>query len=162
MIKIVYRSVVVPLLLACCLMVVSPCFASTPKETMEKTVCEIMTVLQDGDSSDETVWQGQRKRVSAIVSSRFDMREMAKRSLSKYWKKRSAAEQDNFAELFSELIKNTYIGRLRGYSGAKDGTRFDKEIVRGNKSAVSSVIWQNSQEVSVVYKLYQKGDDWLV
>jgi len=108
------------------------------------------------------VWLQQRENVSDLVSSYFDMREMAKRSLAKYWKKRTPAEQDEFAELYAELIKNTYIERLRSFSGSRDGTTVGEEIIRGKKSVVSSVVWQNNQEISIVYKLYQKKDRWLV
>lgn len=139
-----------------------PCLAKTPMETMKGTVDEILTILDSGDTTDEKVWLVQRKKVSAIVSSRFDMREMAKRSLAKYWKKRTAIEKDDFSVLYTELIKNTYIERLRSFSGSKDGTTFDKEMLRGNKAVVSSVVWQNGKEISVVYKLYNKDGEWLV
>lgn len=138
------------------------CLAVTPKETMEDTVHSILTVLEKGDTSDEKVWQKQREGVSRIVSEKFDMREMAKRSLAKYWNKRTPAEQDDFSELFGELIKNTYIERLRSFSGTRDGTSFDKEIVRDGKGVVHSVVWQNGQQISVVYRMYSKGDTWLV
>lgn len=139
-----------------------PCLAKTPMETMKGMVDEILTILDSGDTTDEKVWLGQRRKVSAIVSSHFDMREMAKRSLAKYWKRRTPTEKDEFSELYTELIKNTYIERLRSFSGSKDGTNFDKEMVRGNKAVVSSVVWQNSKEISVVYKLYNKDGVWLV
>lgn len=142
--------------------VVAPCLAITPTETMQDTVNSILAILDDGDRSDEKVWEKQREGVSRIVSDKFDMREMAKRSLARYWKERTPVEQDDFAELFSELVKNTYIDRLRNFSSAKDGTSFDKEIVRGGKGLVPSVVWQNGQQISVVYKLYSKGDIWLV
>jgi len=143
-------------------LLVGSCLAKTPMETMQQGVSEILAVLDEGDSSDEKVWLQQRENVSDLVSSYFDMREMAKRSLAKYWKKRTPAEQDEFAELYAELIKNTYIERLRSFSGSRDGTTFGKEIIRGKKSVVSSVVWQNNQEISIVYKLYQKKDRWLV
>lgn len=139
-----------------------PCLAETPMVTMKGTVDKILTILDSGDTTDEKIWQGQRKKVSVIVSSRFDMREMAKRSLAKYWKKRTAIEKDDFSLLYTELIKNTYIERLRSFSGSKDGTHFDKEMIRGNKAVVSSVVWQNNKELSVVYKLYNKDGVWLV
>ncbi len=141
---------------------VRPCFAMTPSETMQQAVGEILTILEDGDSTDSKVWSKQREKVSKIVNGNFDMREMAKRSLAKYWKKRTPAEQDDFTKLYSELIKNTYIERLRSFSGSKDGTKFEKEIIRGSKAVVSSMVWQNSQEISVVYKLYSKNDAWHV
>lgn len=145
-----------------CLVTATPCFALTPMETMKGTVSEILVILGSGNSADENVWQSQREQVSVIVSDHFDMREMAKRSLAKYWKRRTTEEKDAFVVLYGQLIKNTYIERLRSFSGSQDGTRFDKEIVRGTKGVVSSLVWQNNQEISVVYKLYQKKDIWLV
>lgn len=159
--KNIYRSIV-----ACGLLLgfftVNPCLALTPTETMKGTTDEILTILDAGDTSDEKVWQRQRKRVAVIVSDHFDMREMAKRSLAKYWKKRTPVEQDEFVVLYTELINNTYIERLRSFSGSQDGTTFEKEIIRGTKAVVSSVVWQNSKEISVVYKLYNKKGVWLV
>ncbi|MDA3970386.1 MAG: ABC transporter substrate-binding protein [Desulfobulbaceae bacterium] len=151
--------------MSCCLAffpVVAPCLAITPSETMQDTVHSILAILDEGDRTDEKVWEKQRESVSRIVSDKFDMREMAKRSLAKHWNQRTPVEQDDFAELFAELVKNTYIDRLRNFSSAKDGTSFDKEIVRGGKGLVPSVVWQNSQQISVVYKLYSKDEIWLV
>ena len=160
--KFLYKYLVGISLFSVCCFIISPSFASTPMETMKKSVGAILDVLDRGDTSDDSVWQKQRDEVSGIVALHFDLREMAKRSLAKYWKRRTPDEQDEFAKLFAELIKNTYIERLRSFSGSKDGTKFDKEIVRGTKSAVSSVVWQNGKEITVVYKLYRKGNAWLV
>jgi phospholipid transport system substrate-binding protein len=160
--KFIYKYLVGINLFLGCFLAASSCFALTPSETMKKSVDAILDVLDRGDTSDNSVWQKQREEVSSIVASQFDLREMAKRSLAKYWKKRTPAEQDDFAELFAELIKNTYIERLRSFSGSKDGTKFEREIIRGKKSVVSSVVWQNGKEISVVYKLYHKDNAWFV
>lgn len=141
---------------------VGSCLALTPKEAMEDTVHSILTVLEKGDTADDKVWKEQREGVSRIVMEKFDMRQMAKLSLAKYWNKRTPAEQDDFSDLFAELIKNTYIERFRSFSGTRSGTSFDKEIVRNGKGIVHSVIWQNGQQISVIYKMYSKGDTWLV
>ncbi len=71
---------------------VNPCLAMPPMETMKQTVDEIFTILNDGDTADEDVWHQQRQSVAKIICGRFDMREMAKRSLAKYWKKRDPAQ----------------------------------------------------------------------
>lgn len=144
------------------LFMVSPCWGGPAMETMVKTTDKILDILSSGDTHDAEVWQRQRKLVAVIVSEHFDMREMAKRSLAKYWKRRTPTEQDEFVLLYTKLINNTYIERLRSFSGSKDGTKFDKEMVRGTKAVVSSVVWQNGKEISVVYKLYNKKRIWLV
>ncbi len=159
--KNIYKMVVSCVLLVS-LFMVSPCWGVTAMETMVKTTDEILIILESGDTHDVDVWQQQRKLVAVIVSKHFDMREMSKRSLAKYWKRRTPAEQDEFVLLYTKLIHNTYIERLRAFSGSKDGTKFGNEVVRGTKAVVSSVVWQNGKEISVVYKLYNKKGVWLV
>ena len=101
-----------------------------------------------------------REQMRATISERFDFRAMSQRTLATNWKKASDQEQQQFVELFSRLIENSYVGKIESYTNEKveyPGTR-----VKGKKAVVDTLIITASADIPVNYKLYRKGDEWLV
>lgn len=137
-------------------------WAGDPQSTMQETVDRVMDILTDPALAGDEYWQERRERVAKEVGERFDFAEMARLSLAKAWNERSETEKERFVSLFKELLKNTYVERLKTYSDGSYKVIFDKVLVRGKKALVSSLVIQQGREISASYKMYQRDDEWYV
>ena len=91
----------------------------------------------------------------------FNFDEMAKRSLGIHWKNRSPAERQEFVKLFTDLLENSYAGKIEGYKGEK--IRYGKETVEPPYAEVRTVIvGRGGEEYAVNYRLLEDGDRWRI
>lgn len=131
-----------------------------PQDVMTESVGKILDILNDENMRKPEMRVERRRRVEAVVDESYDFREMSRHTLAGHWDKRSAEEKDRFVELFSELVKSRYVGKINHYS---DQTiRFVKEIVRGKKAEVRSLLMHEGMEIPLAYRLYDNGDNWKV
>jgi phospholipid transport system substrate-binding protein len=129
---------------------------STPTDDVRTSVDAILEILKNEhlDKDDR------RSQMSAVINKRFDFRAMSQRTLATNWKKTTDEEKQQFVALFSQLIENSYVGRIEAYTNEK--VEYPGEKVKGRKAVVETLIITSSADVPVNYKVYQKGDQWLV
>jgi len=130
--------------------------ASSPTEDVRTSVDAILVILQNG----ELDVQQKRADISKIINKRFDFRAMSQRTLATNWNKTSDEEKKQFTALFSQLIESSYVGKIEAYTNEK--VEYPGEKVKGKKAIVETLILTSSADIPVNYKLYQKGDQWLV
>ena len=128
-------------------------------ELVRTTVEAVLDVMKDEAFSGPEKIRERRDKIKALVSVRFNFREMSKRALARNWKKRSKAEQDEFVGLFSDLLQNTYISKIEAYTDEK--VTYDKEIIRkgGRYSIVKTSILSKDIIIPIDYRLINRGDD---
>jgi len=130
-----------------------------PKQLVEKTIMEAKTyIVENGESKSKDQVQSDLEK---IIFPAFDFQEMARRSLGKNWKKSTEAEQEEFVDLFSELISRTYQKRVVRYVSETEFT-FDDAKIKGNRASVRSVIAVDGDEVEVAYRLKKNNQGWKV
>lgn len=134
--------------------------ATDPLEQVKAAVDEIISLLQDQDLLQPEKKHIRRERVIQIVEQNFDFREMSQLTLGKNWRTISAADQDRFVALFTELLENTYITKIESYSGEK--VVFKKQLFKGKKAMVYSDLVRNNIETPVNYKLVNESGKWMV
>lgn len=130
--------------------------ASTPMDDVRASVESILVILQNTEL-DKTQ---KRAEMSKVINKRFDFRAMAQRTLATNWKKTSDEQKKQFTELFSQLIESSYVGKLEAYTN--ETVEYPGEKVKGKKAVVETLIQTSSNDIPVNYRLYQKGDEWLV
>ena len=130
--------------------------ASSPTEDVRSSVDAILVILQNS----ELDVQQKRADISKIINKRFDFRAMSQRTLATNWKKTSDEEKKLFTALFSQLIESSYVGKIEAYTNEK--VEYPGEKVKGKKAVVETLILTSSADIPVNYRLYQKGDQWLV
>lgn len=130
--------------------------ASSPTEDVRTSVDAILLILQNTELDK----QQKRAEMSKIIHKRFDFRAMSQRTLATNWKKTSDEEKKQFTALFSQLIESSYVGKLEAYTNEK--VSYPGEKVKGKKAVVETLIITSSADIPVDYRLYQKGDQWLV
>ncbi|WP_305044255.1 MlaC/ttg2D family ABC transporter substrate-binding protein [Geoalkalibacter sp.] len=145
------------LLVALLLVVAVPVRAQGgPQAQLKETVDAVLAVLRDGalDSA------AKRERISPLVRARFDFPTMAQWVLGPQWRQASAAEQERFVGLFSDLLEATYIGRIDEYSGEQ--VVFIGEQIEDRRAQVDTKVMTRSAEIPINYRLVSRGEQWLV
>jgi len=130
----------------------------TPTEAMRTTVSQALGVLGDQElktpeRADELV-----TRLKKIADSRFDYKEMARRSMGGQWQKLGEEEQQEFVGLFTEFLTATYVEQIHSYAGEE--VRFLTERLEGDYAEVKSIMVGQKTETPLDYRLMKKGDDW--
>jgi phospholipid transport system substrate-binding protein len=137
--------------------------AISPLEQVRTTVTGIIGVMQSKDLAKPDKKIARREKIMAYVTQRFDFEEMSKQTLAAKWRDLSPDQRKEFIRLFSELLKNTYIGRVEAYSDEE--ILFDKELFDGDqqtRAMVYTKVVKNNQEIPINYKLMVKNDEWFV
>lgn len=129
---------------------------ATAQNAVATSVDAILGILKD-DALDKTA---KREKMRSVISERFDFRAMSQRTLATNWKKLSDDQKQRFTGLFSQLIENSYVGKLEAYTD--ESVKYPGEKVNGKKATVDTLIITSSAEIPVNYKLYSKAGDWLV
>jgi len=129
----------------------------SPTDSIRGSVDSILTLLKD-KGLDQTI---RRKEMRKVINERFDFRAMSQRTLAINWKKASGEQQQEFVELFSQLIENTYIGRIEAYTDEK--VDYPGEKIKGDKAVVETLILTASADIPINYKVYRKknGEWWV-
>jgi len=130
--------------------------ADNATESVRMSVDAIIGILKDAGLDKPA----KRDKIRVVIAERFDFRAMSQRTLATNWKKASKEEQQQFIELFAELIQNTYIGRVEAYTNEE--VKYPGEKVTDDRAVVDTLIVTSSKEIPVTYRLYLKGDQWMV
>ena len=133
-------------------------FAGVTDE-LKKTVDEVVRIVSDKEMKKND--QKRRQVLKKSIGTIFDYDEMAKRSLGKHWKQRSAAERKQFAELFASLLENSYSGKIESYNNEK--IVYLKETIDGEYAEVKSkVVTAKRDEFTLDYRMINQNGKWMV
>lgn len=149
------------LVLMICLAGVSFAHAGEPTQQLKAGIDEVLALLKDSNLKSPQKKQERRDRIFKAVEERFDFGEMAKRSISEYWKQLSPAEQNEFQNAFSKLLENTYITKIEKYSD--ETVSYGDEKPKGPQNVlVSTTIQSKGQSIPLDYSLHHVNDRWMV
>ena len=155
------RFIMVSLFFFMTLVIAGSSFAGGPTEDVRDTTDKLIAIVSDPAMKTSDMAAERARRIRKAVDERFDWREMSKRTLAKYWKKRSDREKEEFIDLFGKLLERTYLDKVEGYSGEK--VLYVGERVDGKYGiVVVKIVTKKDTEILVKYKLKNKGSEWLV
>jgi phospholipid transport system substrate-binding protein len=122
-----------------------------------------LEVLHESHMGQAPSLQQRKGEILDIVSEYFNFEEMAKRALGRPWKDQSTDKRQEFAQLFKQLLFNTYINRLENYTGSNERVFYDCEKVDGDFALVKThILYQGNNNISIDYRLQQDGGRWKV
>lgn len=139
-----------------CLLFSQEVAAATPKEDIRKTVDQVLQVLRDSKIKGVQ----RREKLSTLIRARFDFDTMAQFTLGKYWKSASAEDQKKFIRLYSDLLEESYIGRVEAYSD--ETVDYEAETIENDRAEVKTRVHQGKNELPVTYRLTQRNGEWFV
>lgn len=143
--------------------------ATAPRELIQSAVARVIAVLDgtEPDRSDRAErgvpgTDRARAEIRRIANELFDFDEMARRTLSRHWARRTRAEQSEFVSLFTDLLERSYIGKIEAYAGEK--IVYVGETIDGEYAVVRSKIVspRRRQDTALNYRLVLRDGRWRV
>lgn len=129
-------------------------------EQIKSTVDRALVVLKDPGLRGNNKTKERRDQLKQILFARFDFPEMAKRALGPEWRRRTPAEQEEFARLFGDLLERAYADTIESYTDEKIVYLGEKSD--GSYGDVASKILSKGQEYSIDYKVHLLDNEWKV
>ncbi len=140
----------------------SPVWADTPTVLIKSAVDQAINTLTDPYLQGENKKEERRTLLRQIILSRFDFREMAKRSLGTHWLKRTREDKSEFVRLFTNFVEKVYLGRIESYN---NGAKFiySNEKIEGRYAEVGSeILTFDGEEFQINYKLHRVEKEWKI
>ena len=136
---------------------------NSPLEVIRTATNKALEVLKGSASHEKAQRQQELDQMWEVVLPKFDTEEIARRSLATHWQELTEEQKKEFTHLFIQLVKKNYSGTLARYTTDAQFF-FDNERIEGEQAEVQTRIKSPSQDqpFSVVYRLHQKGESWLI
>ena len=104
---------------------------------------------------------GQRQiELRRVTEELFDFHEMSRRMLGAYWQEASGPEQEEFVQLFTDLLERMYLTSIASMPLAT--VKFEGESIAGAYARVSTRIVGRRGDTSVEYRLVDHMGRWVV
>jgi phospholipid transport system substrate-binding protein len=130
-------------------------------EELRNMVDRVLAILNDPNLKPEAARAERRNQFRRLLYSRFDFSEMANRSLGLHWRRRTAEEQHEFVDVFTNLLEASYAGEIESYVGGK--VIYAREIQEEEYGEVDTkVLTTTGEEISLNYKLHLTAGEWKV
>ncbi len=137
----------------------APVGAASPTETVQAYTEAVIKVLEDPALKDQT--QERREAVRKVAIEVFDVEETARRALGRHWQARTPAEREEFVQLFTDLLANSYLSKIDLYGGER--VRLVDEKLDGANAVVRTrVVSRQGTEVPVEARMHRRGERWLI
>jgi len=135
--------------------------AGEPTDLMRTTVDKVVAVLNNPGLKSAARKKDRRDQLRQVIYPRFDFAEMAKRSLGSHWRSRTPEEQQEFEELFTDLLANSYVDQIESFNDEK--ILYLREIMNNNFAEVSTkIVTSKGEEFSINYRLHLANGSWKV
>ena len=139
----------------------SPAAAGVPSDQLRSQIDRVLKTLDDPELKKEGKERDRRAAVRKIANDIFDFGETARRSLGRHWQPRTAAERDEFVQLFADLLERSYISKVELYGGEK--IQYLGDTIEGEQARVQTkLVTKGGSDIPIEYRMHRKGDRWLV
>ena len=129
------------------------------KSEMNNKIDQIISIIKNKDLNKEK----KNEKIIEIIDPVFNYKLMARISLGKTWNTLSSKKQDEFATLFEQKLKTSYIEKLNLYTDQKVKIIDLLPYLKSRLQLTTEVI--GSKEVyEIKYNFYEdkKSNEWLI
>jgi len=150
-------------MLALALVVGVPAEAGTPTDALREVFTDVNKVLRGPMREDQLA--ARVLNVRALLSSILDFQNAATRALGDDWWTRTGAEQDEFIELFTDLLERSCVAQVASVAARSGGMRVDylDEAIDGDVAMVwTAIVRRSGGEVLFDYAMIWREERWLV
>jgi phospholipid transport system substrate-binding protein len=134
-------------------------WAGEPADQLFGQIDRVLKVLDDPELRKAAKSQERRQAIRQIANDILDVEEITKRSLGRHWQARTAAEREEFIQVFGDLLERAYIGKMEIYTGEK--VAFLGDTIDGDLATVrTKILTKQGTEIPVDYRMARRGDRW--
>jgi len=159
----IMRAAVAGTTLALALAVGAPAGAGAPTDALREVFTGVDAALGEPMRKDQLAERV--LTVRALLSPILDFRNAATRALGDEWRTRTGAEQDEFVEVFTDLLERSCVAQVALVVARSGGMRVDylDEAVDGDVAMVwTAVVKRDGGEVLFDYAMVRHEGRWLV
>ena len=142
------------------ILLAAPALAATPGESIKNLVEEVLAIIHDPALQTPAQKEQRVARVEKAADRLFDYREMARRCLGDTWDRLSQAQQQEFAAVFTALLKTSFACRLDEL--AKAQVSYQPEIVKADYTEVAITILRPNDKIPVNFRLLKEPQGWMI
>ena len=133
---------------------------NSPEATVKILLNEIKQIVEGNGLSD--VKKVANKKHSDIAVSILKVSEISQKALGKYWKKHSAAQQDQFQKLLEDLFVHVAFPSSAKFFANLD-LMYGKSKSKKDMTVVPiTIVHEKEGEVDIDFKMKQSAKKWLV
>ena len=145
----------------------SPSLAATPNgskstatEAVKGTINDLIKVLDDETLKQPEQAEERRHEIEEIIKHRVDYEEMARRALGAPWSTLSHRDQHEFVDLFVQLLRDTFVGRITEHSDEQ--VVFLGELRKDAFAEVKAHMKGRKIDTPVDFRLIHRAHEWRV
>lgn len=128
-----------------------------PNELLRKKWDAIILILQNKDIDE----QAKESQVGKIVTPVFDFPLMAKLALGRtHWPKLTQPQREKFTELFTELLKKSYLAKVALYKDEK--IMFKPAMQKKETVYIPTELVHEDKKVDILYKFRKVDERWMI
>src|SRR3989337_4173578 len=136
-------------------------WAGEPGKLLMETIDKGFAILKDPSLKGDEKALERRQKLWVEISPIFNFEEMSKRALGQHWKSRTPEEKKEFVELFTNIMKDAYIGKTDTYSGEKVVIISEKQDKK-YATVQTKIITNKGTEISVNYTMLNNPGGWTI
>lgn len=155
------RALVFVAVIGVILAVASPVSADSPTDSMQAYTDQILKILQEAMLQEKDTLAAIRVAVRKAAIEMFGLAEAAAEVLGPHWDLRTVAEQQEFVQLFADLLEATYISQMDSNGGVK--VRYVDESIHGDRADVrAKLITKKGDEMALEATLLHRNGRWFI
>lgn len=135
-------------------------WAETPGQLVTKTIDQGMKVLRDPALKAPDQMDVRREKLWALLEPIFSFEEVSKLALGRHWLELSPAQQKEFTDTFTNILKDVYLKKSDDY---QDGDIiYVREVVKGTRSKVQTNFVKGDKKIVVDFSMKKINDSWKI
>lgn len=159
----VVRTWTIMLLSAVWLSSMGLAIAGEPTDLIRRTTDQAIKILDDPQLQGPEKRAQRQERLRKMADEAFDWPDIARRALATHWRERTPQQQQEFTELFKDLVQRTYLNRLDAAAGERQDIVYVDEQTQGAQSVVKTkVITKRNTQVPIDYRLHKVDGGWKI
>jgi len=138
-------------------------YGAQPIDALKGPMDQIIAILNEPQYQDAAKKGLQRDKMWEIIQTVFDFGEISKRTVAGYWKRFSAEQQNEFTNVFSEFLGNTYLNKIQGQYANEKVLYLGQEMLTDSRALIKTrILRENSIEIPVNYRMQRRNNAWKI
>ena len=133
---------------------------SSPTEAVKGTIDDLIRVFDDETLKQPEQAEERRHEIEEVIKHRMDYEEMARQALGAPWSTLSHRGQREFVDLFVQLLRDTFAGRISEYSDEQ--VVFLGELRKDAFAEVKAQMKGRKIDTPVDFRLIHRAHEWRV
>ncbi|MDR2076433.1 MAG: ABC transporter substrate-binding protein [Desulfovibrio sp.] len=134
---------------------------SEARQRLERTINAVLTELNKPEFRNPASQPQVLASVETIILTLFDFNELSMRTVGPTWRSFSEDQKARFQTAFTNLLRETYLGKLNGYEGETVSYLGESSSSDGKRAEIQTSVDVMGKPVPVAYRMILKTD-WVV